>query len=376
MRTGSIILLVLAAHGILLALFVASYPNRSRKANQILALLIFVFSLTVGVPKLVTEFCGTLPHLILVSFPLGFAIGPLLYLYANLLISKMTSPRTLLFHFAPFLLTIAYLLPFYFQSGDDKIAFTQRVAAGSFPKDLLLIWIVKNAHVLTYVLLLYKMLKEHAEKMKRRFSSIETKSLGWLKQLVTGILVVSGINLVFFVSAVLDLFQTPYRTVEFAVGAAMSLLIYSVGFKGLRQPAIFLQTNVNHEDLPSSKYERSGLPREKASDFVSRIIRLMEHEKPYKKPDLTLGDLAAQVRMPANHLSQILNENLKQNFFDFVNDYRVTESKDMMSDPRFRHLTFLAIAYEAGFNSKSAFYRAFKKGAGMTPSKYLQTLHS
>jgi AraC-like DNA-binding protein len=61
---------------------------------------------------------------------------------------------------------------------------------------------------------------------------------------------------------------------------------------------------------------------------------------------------------------------LNQNFFDFINFYRVQEVKTRLNDPAEKHLTFVALAQEAGFNSKSAFYAAFKKHTKMTPSQF------
>jgi AraC-like DNA-binding protein len=66
----------------------------------------------------------------------------------------------------------------------------------------------------------------------------------------------------------------------------------------------------------------------------------------------------------------VINEHLKVNFYDFVNGYRVEEAKRLLEDGSHGKKNFLEILYEAGFNTKSAFNRAFKKHAGMTPSQY------
>ena len=96
----------------------------------------------------------------------------------------------------------------------------------------------------------------------------------------------------------------------------------------------------------------------------------METEKPFLNTSLTLPDLAASLKMPSHHLSRVLNEQLKLNFFDFVNQYRVEEVKTKMNDPNFAHLSILGIAFESGFNTKSAFNRVFKKITGMTPTEF------
>ena len=96
----------------------------------------------------------------------------------------------------------------------------------------------------------------------------------------------------------------------------------------------------------------------------------MENERPYLNAKLSLRDVADYLGISTNHLSQVINENLKENFFDFVNGYRIAAVKRMMNDPTNSHLTLLGMAYESGFNSKSSFNATFKKMTGSTPSQY------
>jgi AraC-like DNA-binding protein len=96
----------------------------------------------------------------------------------------------------------------------------------------------------------------------------------------------------------------------------------------------------------------------------------MQSDKPYMSGDITLQKLAEKVSIPANHLSQIINERIGQNFFDFINSYRVKEVQRLFADPSKKHYSLLAIAEEVGFNSKSTFNSAFKKYSNMTPSEF------
>ncbi len=96
----------------------------------------------------------------------------------------------------------------------------------------------------------------------------------------------------------------------------------------------------------------------------------MEVDKPFLDHSLTLPRLAEKLSISIHDLSQIINERLKQNFFEFVNSHRVGEAKKILSDPEYENLTIAAIGFETGFNSTSAFNAAFKKHTGMTPSQY------
>jgi AraC-like DNA-binding protein len=99
----------------------------------------------------------------------------------------------------------------------------------------------------------------------------------------------------------------------------------------------------------------------------------MTHHKPYTNPNLTIHELASSLKMTPHLLSRVINEGFGKNFFDFVNQYRVDELKHRMNDPHARHQTLLSMAFDVGFNSKTAFNRAFKKLTQQTPKEYFQT---
>ena len=87
----------------------------------------------------------------------------------------------------------------------------------------------------------------------------------------------------------------------------------------------------------------------------------MLKNKPYANPNLSLNELASKLKMPPHILSKVINQGFQKNFFDFINTYRVDEFKIRMEDPKYRHYTLISVAYEVGFNSKTAFNRSFKK---------------
>ena len=102
----------------------------------------------------------------------------------------------------------------------------------------------------------------------------------------------------------------------------------------------------------------------------------MEKEKPYHNTELTLTSLASQVNIGRNQLSELINTGTGGNFYDFVNKYRVDEVKQLMENPKYKDYTILAIAFEAGFPSKSTFNSIFKKYTGKTPTEYRNELRA
>jgi AraC-like DNA-binding protein len=94
----------------------------------------------------------------------------------------------------------------------------------------------------------------------------------------------------------------------------------------------------------------------------------------YTDPDLTLEKLASLMKTPRHHLSEVLNQYLHRTFYQFINDYRMQKVLHLLDHCRRQEVTpnILSIAYEAGFNSKSAFNQYFKKTTGFTPTEYLK----
>lgn len=130
------------------------------------------------------------------------------------------------------------------------------------------------------------------------------------------------------------------------------------------------------ESLPPvlKKYEKSGLKEEEAKRLLKNLKEHMTNEMPYLENNLSLSMLAEQLNISANQLSQLLNEYLNKNFYDFINTYRLKEFKEGVKDPKNCHFTLLSIAYQCGFNSKTTFNTFFKKATGKTPSEYYKSL--
>ncbi|MEN0004726.1 MAG: helix-turn-helix domain-containing protein [Bacteroidota bacterium] len=126
--------------------------------------------------------------------------------------------------------------------------------------------------------------------------------------------------------------------------------------------------------LPKRKYKKALFSKEEIQRHKTQLEQLMNEQGPYFDPELTLRSLAQMLDLPANHLSQLLNEGFQQNFSAFVNTYRLEAFKAKAADPKFRHLTILALAYESGFNSKTVFNTFFKKKMGQTPKAYWKSL--
>ncbi len=123
-------------------------------------------------------------------------------------------------------------------------------------------------------------------------------------------------------------------------------------------------------DPPERKYKKALFNKKQLEQYKRQLETLMANEKPYLDQNLTLRGLAEMLEIPANHLSQLLNEGFDKNFAEYVNTYRLETFKSKAADTTQQHLTILALAYDSGFNSKTVFNTFFKKMTGITPKAY------
>ena len=150
------------------------------------------------------------------------------------------------------------------------------------------------------------------------------------------------------------------------------IFINRVLLRALQKPETFAL--INEQDIPALKnqlrYSGSTLRPEDNKRIVDELQEHMKTKKPYLEPELTLEQLAVRLSLRPKILSQVINESLGQNFFDFVNRYRIEDAKKLLANPPDKKMTVLEVLYEVGFNSKSSFNTLFKKNTGLTPSEY------
>lgn len=361
-----------AAQGLLLAVVLA-IAERNRVANRLLSLVMLAFSVhLLSNLYLASGYYRSVPHLFGVSYPLPFLFAPALFLYVKAAAQRASSlTRKDLLLFVPFVATIAYGLPVYLMRGEDKIALYEALVRGEGPVDLAVIDNLKIAYGVALTAMSLRLLYRHAERVKNAYSNVDRVGLRWLR-----LMVLAGTGIWALALALQLVLLSGFDRVERfddIVSVAIAVFVYGVGYIALRQPEILIwgsteETEVTGPEGP--RYERSGLSPELAARQRTRLLEAMADKKPYLNSDLTLPELADQLSMSPHNLSEIINTELDQNFYDFVNGYRVDEVKARLTDPRQRGVPLLSLALDCGFNSKSSFNAAFKKRAGMTPSQY------
>jgi AraC-like DNA-binding protein len=391
----SVLLLLGAAQGLFLFFALLRFRKGDHPANRWLSCLLFTFSLSlVDGFMSETSYYLRFPNLIGIEWPTNFAYGPLIYLYVRALVER---GRPVFrwresAHFIPVVAFYIYLIPLFSLNAEQKaLWWLQTTASPADHIDPLIMLIV--VQIAVYLLFSMRMLKKHASRIREHFSAEEMISLSWLRNLLIAFFVLWGMYA--FTYLVSGFFQV-YDEAQYLIHFLAASVIYVMGFKGLAHPEIFtiLRTTLPAEESEPAgplegydvarhnkalqgtpgrqegKYRKSSLSDEQAELILDRLRQMMAKEKPYLETGLTLSELSGRLFISSNHLSQVLNAKLGKSFFDFVNGYRVEEAKRLLVSPLSGRLSILGIGMEAGFSSKSAFYTAFKKSTGVTPSKF------
>ena len=375
-----VIVLLGAIQGVFLAGVLAT-KRRNRTANRLLAAAILAFSIYLA--SAVYQAVGLVevfPHFFGAAYPLPFLYGPLIYLYAVTAADRTRRlTRADALHLVPFLAAVIAGLPIYLMSGADKITFYQQLQGGAHPLLLRILDPLKLVSGATYATITIVFLRRHHDRVKESYSSVERVNLRWLLLLGAGGAAIWTLALAFQLLQSAGIARIE-RGDDF-ISLAIAVLVYGIGYMGLRQPEIFryetaehpVQLPVPEPETAAGRYERSGLTDREAERLKDALTAVMDRERPWQDSDLTLADLADRLSTSPHKLSEVLNSQLGQTFYDFVNGYRVREVQRRIAAGEARQLTMLSLALDAGFASKSTFNLVFKKHTGQTPSDFRQT---
>ncbi len=366
------IYLVGAAQGLFLAAVLAS-RERNILPNRMLAGVMFVFSIDLAMAVYHSSgLSARFPNLIGLDLPIAFLYGPLLYLYVRTLTEgqEKLSGRDWL-HFAPFVLVAISFVPTYLQTPSDKLLLLADPLSAPQADWIGVVNPLKLIVGGVYVAMIVYTLKRHRTRLRDNVSSVEHMQLLWLRNLTigtVGLLTVAATVYVLGGHATV-VGMDPGEFYDDLTLLAVTIFVYAVGYFGLRQPEVAIPSPED-SSTGSASYKRSGMDVTEAGRLRERLINLMETERPYTRGDLTLQELASALAISPHNLTEVLNTQVGERFYDFVNGYRVREVKRRLGDAAYADWTVLAIGLDAGFNAKSSFNAAFKKHTGMTPSQY------
>jgi AraC-like DNA-binding protein len=350
--------------------------RNNRTANRLLAALMIAFTIYLAtVVYYGTGVFRVYPHFFGYAYVTPWIFGPLTYLYAVAASDRAWRfERRHYWHFAAPAFVLLVALPYFLMSGADKLSMYDQLATGNVPRRLAVIDPSKFISGIAYSIATVRYLRLHGRRIEENYSNVARVNLKWLLWLA------GAAAATWLLATVLAVVGPPEGFRDDYVALAIAVIVYGIGYRGLRQPEVFRYQTAEFAvvRLPDAelevRYERSGLDEAEAKALESTLRRVMDDEQPWKNSELTLSQLAERIGRTPHKLSEVLNSQVGQTFYDFVNGYRVREVQRRIKDGEAQRLKILALALDAGFASKSTFNQVFKKHTNLTPSDFRQAV--
>jgi AraC-like DNA-binding protein len=302
---------------------------------------------------------------------LGYLLPPLAYFYLK---SQFNTDfrlrRSDLWHAAPFIVFVVYRVAVYMQGA----AFVEHWKIHKHEA-----WGINYVEMLTslvqqilYFIWAFRLYKAYRSWVPTQFSNIEKVSFGWFRAFIVVYLLGNVLSWGMFLIDIwlnLDFWHDWWDEL---INVA---LIYYLGIEGLTQTQPTRIHFVEQETAPAPSEDDSPARTDKINDaelanYQAQIHRLMEADRLYLDPELSLAQLARHLNTNVSVLSAVINRAFGKNFNDFVNEYRVRAVQQKLQSAEDSHLSLLGIGLDCGFNSKSTFNRAFRKVTGVAPSEW------
>jgi AraC-like DNA-binding protein len=314
-----------------------------------------------------------IPHFVKIPTIVAFLYGPFFYFYLKLLTrGKESLSRYDLLHFIPFFVYLGIFIPLLSQSGDYKIGYISSWLYGTISTPELIKEYILFACLIVQVAayLVFSLIYIHKVELRlRMIQSNEKMYFSWIKFFIYSFLSVMIVILIFFVAV--SLFDLPFRSSYRVLPVIITVALCSLAFRAAKQSDIRVITTDTASFWKDN--ESTGQLKINIDTVLPLITKAMVERKLFMNPELTLPDFAEAVGITRNQLSFILNRHFGENFYDFVNRYRVEEAKNILSRKITDDINFLHIGLDVGFNSKTSFNVNFKKLTGMSPSEYRKT---
>ena len=295
-------------------------------------------------------------------FSIVYSYGVLVWFYTlHLTDSKRQFTRKDLLFFVP---TIVYLIfRFYLFSQDLE----WKDWFGDNYNNILntVIFITEFVWNLTFLFFSIRHYRKYRAWLNENYSDTEKIKFDWLRNflyLFTAILIL-GALFDFTNSFIFKLSYIQFFYFEII----LALTTYYLAVAGyLRSKTIEL--NFSETKAEEIEERKTLLPEKELEKLKEKLQNLMQNDKVYLEPNLTLNDLSRKLGVNSTVLSFAINNGFGKNFNDFINEFRIAEVKEKLKSAD--DSTLLNVAFDCGFNSKATFNRAFKKFTGVSPKEF------
>lgn len=359
--------LILFSIGIAQGLFLISSllllkDKRKLSVKLLLLLLLCVMTLLVS-QWLWTRFSiARIPYLYRTGETIPLLIGPLFLLYARSVVNPGTKlSRMYLLHFVPFAVFFLLFLPYYLKSNEFKLEYIKLQDINGVPLSMAIFSWLKGLHTFVYLIVSGLYIRKHTKKDTKKANRLYSARLLYKLILaqVIGIVIIYGVVVLEYFNPEIDMESDRIASL------IITFSFFAFAFVIILFPKSIVPDDVTR--LQKQKYKDSTLSIDRKEQILRNLKAVLKEDKPHLNPELTIRELAKMLKVSPNQLSQVINELLNKNFYQFINENRIDEVKKSIGN---NNKTLYGIALDCGFNSKSAFNRIFKEVTGMTPSQY------
>ena len=296
---------------------------------------------------------------------LGYALdGPLLYLYVvSIIRPNFNLSAKHRWHLMPLVVYFIFLMvAFYGQDYSLKWQIIDRYLFDLDWQFVTMDTLIKSSRFVYLIMSIY-LINKYREQLKDSQSSIENIDLTWLKILVLGFALVTLVGVLLSISKVVNLFYT----VDISLQIFLGLTTYYADLFLVCFLLFFSAINVSSVKKVKEQLKDSYADYQADSEYVDRIMKFMDDEKPYMKSNITLDTLSELIDVPSRELTALLNGHFKMNYYEFINNYRIEEAKEILKADKAHEKTISDIYLTVGFNRKTVFNTNYKNNTRITP---------
>ncbi len=331
--------------------------------------------------------------------PVILCFIPTFYLYIlSITLNNFRFSAKYALHFLPAAVILLLNTPFLFMPFSRKIEYLSFafVSGHSSPPILYLLiiylattYLIINIQLVSYLFLTIRQYHRNLLFIQNHYSYTEQIDTGWTKSFMISFLIFFIINNLLYV---IGFRQHPVAGILYTF--SMLAITLFAGVRGLNQKEIAVNLIAENDvafpeslketgqipgasildsgevTIPTIKYQGSPLTDEQKQVLAKKMESLMQNEKVFIQRHLAIDHLAQQLKTNSKYISQIINEFYHQNYYNYINSYRITEAKLLLKNPANDKYSILGISIMAGFASKSTFNTAFRKFTGITPSEF------
>lgn len=361
---------------VLLAIFLVTVKTKYRVSNVLFAVFLMINAIDISEP-LFNLFVDGPSNPGIFKNMLVFLQIPVFYLYVlSVCYSDFKLKPKHLLHALPFLIANLALLPrFYGVDTASKIHFIENRQSMI---ELKFNHILLHVQMVIYFVAVFRVLRKSKTLYLENYAGKSLNSYNWLFQFTIVLCIVYAIALLKNILKFSD-----YVHISEWIKAGLLLLSLLIIcwylFKALNNPELFRNVDSKLKLVAEMVSEEKSNEESVTNDreYKEEILRLKSYmidKKPFLNSSLTIQDISGEIGIPVRDLSLLINHQLGQHFYDFVNSYRIENAMAILKDETKSKVTILEILYEVGFNSKSSFNTAFKKHTGNTPTYYRKNL--